>query len=284
MSKLFKSKSNYYYLVSGLPDLQKDDTKGFLSLQDLMIEIMPQLSTEDAQLLRLLYAAYDNRNFLALLKDKDAVLDDRGFLKSSDWEDLLQLFKEEDNPSDERLLPYFADFYRQIKSEEDFLKGWSEEDYLAGLYYDYAMQSSNQFVSTWFEFNLNLNNLLTAIFCRKHQLLREKLIVGNTEIAKILRSSHARDFGVANLFEYTEEVIKLSEDTDLLEREKKIDALKWDWLEEHIFFNYFSVERILAYALRVEMLQRWRMLSVESGSQIFRELLLSMKEGIKINE
>ncbi|HOG05443.1 MAG TPA: DUF2764 family protein [Paludibacter sp.] len=283
MSKLLKSKSNYYYLVSGLPDLQKDDTKGFLSLQDLMIEIMPQLSTEDAQLLRLLYAAYDNRNFLILLQDKDAVIDDRGFLKSSDWEDLFQLLKEEDNPSDERLLPYFAKFYKQIKSEEDFLKGWSEEDYLSGLYYDHAMQSSNQFVSAWFEFNLNLNNLLTAIFCRKHQLPQEKLIVGSTEVAKILRSSHARDFGVANLFEYTEEVIKLAEDTDLLEREKKIDALKWDWLDEHTFFNYFSIERILAYVLRVEMLQRWRMLSVESGSQIFRELLLSMKEGIKIN-
>ena len=137
-----------------MPDLQKDDTKGFLSLQDLMVEIMPQLSTEDAQLLRLLYAAYDNRNFLILLQDKDAVIDDRGFLKSSDWEDLFQLLKEEDNPSDERLLPYFAKFYKQIKSEEDFLKGWSEEDYLSGLYYDHAMQSSNQFVSAWFEFNL----------------------------------------------------------------------------------------------------------------------------------
>jgi hypothetical protein len=88
---------------------------------------------------------------------------------------------------------------------------------------------------------------------------------------------------MANLFEYTEEVIKLAEDTDLLEREKKIDALKWDWLDEHTFFNYFSIERILAYVLRIEMLQRWRVLSVESGSQIFRELLLSMKEGIKIN-
>ncbi len=283
MYKLLKPTSNYYYLVSGLPDLQKDDAKGFLSPQDLMAEIMPQLSAEDTQLLRLLYAAYDNQNFLALLRDKDAVLDDRGFLKRSDWEELLQFFKEEDNPSDERLLPYFAGYYLQTKSEEDFLKGWSDEDYLSGLYYDYAMQSSNQFVSAWFEFNLNLNNLLTAILCRKHQLPQEKLIIGSTEIAKILRTSHARDFGISNLFEYTEEVIKLSEDTDLLEREKKIDALKWDWLDEHTFFNYFSIERVLAYVLRVEMLQRWKMLSVESGAQIFRELLLSMKEGIKIN-
>ncbi len=283
MAELFKTKSNYYYLVSGLPDLQRDDTKGFLSPQDLLAEIQPQLAADDAALLKLIYAAYDNQNFLALLKDRETKIDERGMLKQEDWEELMQLLKEEDAPSDPRLMPYWVKYYHQTKLEEDFLKGWSAEDYLATLYYDYAMQSSNQFVRDWFEFNLNLNNLLTAIFCRKHQLQQEKLIVGNTEVSKILRSSHARDFGITNLFEYTEEVIKLAEETDLLEREKKIDALKWDWLEEHTFFNYFTIERVLTYLLRVEFLQRWKLLSVETGAQIFRELLASMKEGIEIN-
>jgi len=35
--------------------------------------------------------------------------------------------------------------------------------------------------------------------------------------------------------------------------------------------------------LRAEMLQRWKMLSFETGSEIFRNLLASMKQGIKIN-
>lgn len=274
---------NYYCLVAGLPEIQKDDTKGFASLRELREEITPQLSRKDAHLFRLLYARYDNANFLAFLQDKESQLNPLGLLSSTDWEELIKLMQEEDNPVDERLLPYIIDYFRHSQEEEDFLKGISPEDYLAGLYYAYGMKSTNSFVSSWFEFNLNLNNLLIAIFCRKHNINQEKLIIGQTEISKILKTSHARDYGIGNIFEYTEEVIKLSEDTDMLEREKKIDALKWKWLEEHTFFNYFTIEKILAYAFRVEMLQRWKMLSFDSGSEIFRNLLTSMKQGIKIN-
>jgi hypothetical protein len=37
----------------------------------------------------------------------------------------------------------------------------------------------------------------------------------------------------------------------------------------------------LAYVLKIEMLERWKPLSVEKGTQIFRELLVGMKEGVK---
>lgn len=283
MQKKFNQQMNYYCLVAGLPDIQKDDTKGFLSPGELMDEIMPQLSTDDALLFRLLYAPYDNANFLLFLRDKEAQSNPTGMLSRSDWEELIKLIHEEENPRDKRLLPYYINYYRRSQEDEDFLKGMSPDDYLAGLYYDYAMQSSNQFVRTWFEFNLNLNNLLTAIFCRKHNINPDKLIVGQTEIAKILKTSHARDYGIGNLFDYTEEVIKLAEEIDLLDREKKIDALKWNWLAEQTFFNYFTIEKVLAYALRVAMLERWKMLSFEAGSAIFRNLLITMKQGIKIN-
>ncbi|MDD2285330.1 MAG: DUF2764 family protein [Paludibacter sp.] len=283
MQKIFNQPMNYYCLVAGLPDLQKDDTKGFLSPGDLLAEISPQLSLGDARLFRLLYARYDNANFLSFLRDKEAQLDPFGVLGRTDWEELIRLMQEEDYSRDQRLLPYYIEYFRLSREDEDFLKGISQEDYLAGLYYAYAMQSSNKFVSSWFEFNLNLNNLLTAVFCRKHKINPEKLIVGQNEVAKILRTSHARDYGVGGLFEYTEEVIKLAEEVDLLEREKKIDALKWEWLEEHTFFNYFTIEKVLAYTLRVEMLYRWKMLSFEAGSEIFRNILTSMKQGININ-
>lgn len=283
MPNIFNQQMNYYCLVAGLPDIQKDDTKGFLSPAELLDEISPQLSGEDAALLRLLYARYDNTNFLTFLREKVIKPGTAGVLNTQDWEELVRLMQEEDNPGDNRLLPYYISYFRLSQEDEDFLKGMSPDDYMAGLYYDYAMQSSNEFVSSWFEFNLNLNNLLTAVFCRKHQINQDKLIVGQNEMAKILRTSHARDFGVGSLFEYTEQVIKLAEETDLLEREKRIDALKWEWLEEHTFFNYFTIEKVLAYVLRVELLQRWKMLSFETGSEIFRNILASMKQEININ-
>ncbi|MPM64340.1 hypothetical protein SDC9_111226 [bioreactor metagenome] len=98
----------------------------------------------------------------------------------------------------------------------------------------------------------------------------------------MLRHTHARDYGVGSLFEYTDEVLKLAEEPDLMGREKKIDALKWAWLDEHTFFNYFSIERVLAFVLKTEMLERWRMLSLEAGSAIFRDLLTSLKKDVVV--
>jgi hypothetical protein len=283
MPTLFNKTTQYYCLVAGLPDIQKEDTKGFLSPEEMLAEIKPQLSSEDAFLFRLLYAGYDNANFLKYLRNKDAKLDSSGVLTHDDWEELIKLMKEVEYPEDERLLPYYVQYFRLTQQEEDFLKGMSPEDYLAGLYFEYAMNTGNAFLRSWFEFNLNLNNLFTAIFCRRHQINQQHLIVGHNEVASILRTSHARDYGIGNLFEYTEDVIKIAEEIDLLEREKKVDALKWNWLEEHTFFNYFTVEKVLSYTLRAGMLQRWKMLSFDSGAEIFRNLLRSMREEVVIN-
>ena len=71
------------------------------------------------------------------------------------------------------LPPYFVDFFKlylaeeakDTKSEKEYI---SWEDRLAALYYEYAMKCGNKFVADWFELNLNINNVLTAITCRKY--------------------------------------------------------------------------------------------------------------------
>lgn len=274
---IFKQSTHYHYLVAGLPEIQKDDAKAITPLEDLLVDLKEQLTKEDAKRIFLLFAHYDNHNFLAYLQNKDAILNPKASLTKSDWEELVHLMQENEQPKDPRLLPYIIEYYQLTQTDEDFLKDIAAEDYLAGLYYNYSMQADNQFLVDWFEFNLNLNNLITAINCRKHGINPEKLIVGNTEIAKILRTSHARDFGIGNLFDYADDVLKLMEESDLLEREKKIDALKWNWLEEHTFFHYFTIEKVMAYVLKLEMLERWKFLSFEEGSKVFRELLASLK-------
>ncbi len=275
---------NYYCLVAGLPDLRIDETKGLSEPVELVAEIEPQLSPADRGYLRLLMAGYDNRNFLSYLRKKDAVLDPSGSLKQGDWMQLVKLMDENDSPADLRLLPYWIDYYRVNHEEEIDAKGIAREDYLAGLYYSYAMKSDNEFVSKWFEFNLNLNNLLIAILCRKHQLEASKSIIGSNEIATILRSSHARDYGISGLFDQLELVLRIADEPNLLERERKLDALRWNWLEEQTFFNYFSIEKVLTFVLRTEMLHRWKLLSREQGEEVFRDLLESLKQGIELQE
>lgn len=271
---------NYYCLIAGLPDIQPEDSKIIAPMIHLKSDLMEQLSAADLELLKLLFARFDNDNWLKYIENKEAELNPLGNLNQEDLSQLLALMQEFENPKDTRLMPYIHKFYNTYNDEKFLSEGISHEDYLSGLYYEFAMKNDNSFLKSWFEFNLNLNNILTAISCRKHGFDQKTLVLGNNEVAQSIKTSNARDFGLGGLFEQLDAVLRISEETDLLEREKKLDALKWNWLDENTFFNYFSIEKILAFILKIEMIERWKFLTVEKGTQIFRELLVGMKEGI----
>lgn len=271
---------NYYCLVAGLPDIQQDEQKGLQSLSEFRKELEEQLTTADNKLIKWIFAGVDNKNFLKFLESKDAVLDNSGNLSQGDWEQLLALLKDEENPKDERLHPYIVEFYRQLSSEQNSEEAISNEDKLTSLYYNASLELENEFLNHWFSFNLNILNLLTAYSCRKYQLEAKNFIIGNNEVAKILKHTHSRDFGLTGVFEQFEAVLRIAEESDLLEREKKIDALKWNWLEENTFFHYFSIEKIISYCLKLNILDRWKLLSIEEGARIFRTMLEEMKKDV----
>ena len=107
------------------------------------------------------------------------------------------------------------------------------------IYYAYAMNCGNQFVSSWFEFNLNINNILAALAARKYKMDVSQVVVGKTDVSEMIRTSNARDFGLSEMLEYFEQVLRISEIEELVEREKKIDLLKWNWMEDAVFFQLF---------------------------------------------
>jgi len=62
---------------------------------------------------------------------------------------------------------------------------------------------------------------MTAIACRKHGFDLRLLVIGNNEVAVTIRQSNARDFGLTGMFEHLDLVLRIAEENDLLEREKK---------------------------------------------------------------
>ena len=92
------------------------------------------------------------------------------------------------------------------------------DDRLSSMFYEYAMQRANAFLSSWFEFNLNINNIYTALTCRKYKLDRANYIVGNTETSNKLRTSTARDFELGESVPYLTTVSRIAEDPDILQR------------------------------------------------------------------
>lgn len=274
--------SAYYYLVAGLPDISLEDGKLSYTISDFRAESYGDLSAKDQALIDLFYLKYDHADLLSLLKDKDAVTQGKGNFSSEDLLQLIASVKEGEKP-DAKFPSYLYDFIAQyLALPADEL--YRAENLLASAYYAYAMKSKNPFIASWFEFNLNINNILAAFAARKYKMNVAEVIVGDTEVCEMLRTSNARDFGLSETLDYFEPLQRLVETDDLVEREKKVDQLKWKWLEDASFFHYFTVERLFVFLLQLEMIERWVLLDKEKGSELFRQMIQNLKDEVQIPE
>ncbi|MDR3129431.1 MAG: DUF2764 domain-containing protein [Tannerellaceae bacterium] len=278
----------YYYLVAGLPNIDIDDRKLPFTVSTFRNEMEGQLSPSDKALMDLFYLKFNNNNLLKQLYP-EKVWDERGGIASEVFEELIRSLQEEGEDitgflSRHKRFPlYMISFVRQYFEETSEnnreLSSAFSEDRLASHYYAYAMTCGNTFVTQWFELNLNIRNLLAAFTARKYGMECAGIIVGDNEVARVLRTSNARDFGLEDIVDYLFAVQRISEEIDLYVREKKIDQLKWEWLEEHTFFLTFDVESVFAYLCKLDILERWINLDKVTGEQTFRSLIGTMKKG-----
>ncbi|MCQ2345543.1 MAG: DUF2764 domain-containing protein [Paludibacteraceae bacterium] len=166
---------------------------------------------------------------------------------------------------------------------EEIREVLSETDLRTQLLYEYGIKHGSRFVRDWFKYNQDMCNVLVATICRKHGFDVRRMIVGQNEVAQILRKNlPQKDFGLGGVMDNLQEVMSIVEIDNLMEREKRMDAIRFMWLEDATRFINFSAENVLAYYLQSEMLNRWGLLTVEEGEKVFRALVADMKKGINI--
>lgn len=271
----------YYYLVAGLPKLALEDNKLSYTVADFKEDIYPALTVADKKLVSLFFLQYDNANVLKLLKDREAAIDGRGVFSAEELNEYILRLKEGDRIENSMFPAYLSTFISEYFTnpvEENFLL----ENRLAALYYAYAMECKNKFVSSWFAFNLTVNNILVALAAKKYKMELSSVIVGDTEVCEALRTSNARDFGLTGEVDCMEQLMKISEISELVEREKKIDQLRWNWMEEATFFDYFTIERLFVFLLQLDMVERWMVLDKEKGNLLFRNIIATLKDEVQI--
>ena len=180
-------------------------------------------------------------------------------------EKLEELFDEQLSASDKALL----DLLRAPMNEETLKQG---------------LKAKNRFIRDWFGFNQDMNNVLVAQICRKHGFDVKTQIVGDGEVAEQLRShSSQKDFGLNELPGDYQAILALAQIDDLMQREKAMDAIRFEWLQDRTEFDFFSSEMVFAYYLEALMLHRWSILTVEQGEKIFRDLVADMKKGVRLD-
>jgi len=230
-------------------------------------------------------AEYDSKNRLAAYKiqriqelkeEKEGDYYDSIYHKKPKQKIKVTIFRNKNKRLPVYFEPFVRTYLKSVEQGEAIIIPW--EDRLSALYYEHVMKCSNNLMALWFELNLNINNIYTALTCRKHQLDTTQFIVGNTKVSNKLRTSIARDFDLGETLPYMQAVIRIAEDPDWQQREWRTDQLKWEWLDEQNFPKVFDFENVLTYWLKIGMLERWSSLDKAEGDKAFRQLVGVMKE------
>ncbi|MBQ5817321.1 MAG: DUF2764 family protein [Bacteroidaceae bacterium] len=275
--------SEYHCLVAGLPDIVFDGSKINFSIERFKEEIYAGLTKADAARIDLFFYAWDNENIIAILRHgNEAELARTGRYSREELVELILATKSGDaRTADYPAYMYdFLEYYFANEAREDVMF----ENVLASHYYNYAVGCGNKFLSDWFAFNRNLNNLQVAFIARKCKLNVADCVVGDDEVTETIRTSSARDFGLSSVIDYLENVQRLCEMDKLQERERQFDELRWNWLDDNSAFLYFSVERLFVFLQKLDIVMRWAKLDADAGMARYNELIAGLKSGLTIND
>ena len=267
----------YHYFVSGLYDLWVDEAKLPISTQEFKELARQSLHPEDKKLAELLYLPYDNKNLLRILNQEELSGDVVTGNYSIDF--LHEQLKE---PT---LLPQYMQCFLAAQSEEqELFSNVLKEDQLTWLYYDYAIQCENHFLRDYLNFDLNVNNCITLLNCKKIGISPEPYIISSSEVANAMRIEGLSSNTVLDLFPEAETITSLWENDEVVERERDLDGLRWNKIDELNLFNYFTAEVIFGYTLRISMIERWVSLDEKKGKELFSQSIKEMKRVKSLTE
>lgn len=269
-------KRNYYYLVAGLPDILLDERKIHFTLTELKEELKFHLHPKDYQLVEYLFLQYDNINFLNILLKKEAEFNTLGNFSES--------FLTDEIKEPEHLPAYMMKFLEAYREGNPVYPNLSFENQLTWLYFDEMLALKNKFLVDWFTALRNVNNILAIYNSRKFGLNIENQMIGDYELTQAARKTAAKDFGLSNEFNYIDEIIGIFENPNILEQEISIDLLKWKYLNILNTFNYFTIERILAFIIEFIMVDRWSKLDAEKSGKMFKKMLNELENSIQYSK
>lgn len=275
--------ANYYCLMAGLPDIKLDDAKLEVSIPEMREQMDANLTDADKKVIFYFFLKNDCINLVKLLKNPEAEIDNVCNYTMEQYVDLITSAREM-NFNVHRYPQFMSMFAREYQYNKD-KEGYFPEDDILHRFYEFAIESCpNKMVRQWYKLNYNITNILTAFLARKIGWNVADYIMGNNEVTEMILNNNTKDFDLSCEYDYVVDLMKIVDCDDPVEKEKKIDALKWLWLEEQTFFNIFSIDAVFAYLCKLDMLYRWEKLDVEKGQETFRQIIENLRGEARVPE
>ena len=264
---------NYYYLVAGLREYPIDaDTKGF-DVAAIRDDIAEGLHEADRRSLREFYTFYDVQNIIAVWNGKSAFNPLGNFPRQA---------LEEEVARPENLPGYIADVIiayknrvkedKSIDVDETIDTAVPFERTLWSRFYEHCARSHTPFVREWYAFDRQLRNISAAYTARKLGREIEPELVGDDGINSALARNSSTDFGLKAEIDYIDQLVQILENKNMVEKERQLDLLRWSKADELTDFDYFTMNKVLAYCVKINVIHRWMSLDKEIGNEMFLRL------------
>ena len=273
--------ANYYCLMAGVPDIAIDDGgKSPISFAEFREQCEEVLTEKDRKLLFYFYLKQDCLNIVKLLKNPNAEVSDWGNYTMEQYQDLITSARTM-NFNVHRYPSFMSIYAREFDFNKD-KEGWFAEDQMLLEYYNYAQQCPDKMISKWYKMNFDITNILTALIARRYGWNVSNFIVGNNEVTEMILTNNTKDFNLVNEYDYVVELMKIVDVEDPVEKEKRIDAFKWNWLDEQTFMEPFDQDAVFAYLCKLEMLNRWEILDPVKGKETFRAIIENLRSEAQV--
>ena len=136
-----------------------------------------------------------------------------------------------------------------------------DENTLGADFYAKAAESKNRFICEYFDFDGRLRNLKVNYLAKRLGKNGEDFVVELPEAD----------------FDEEKQIQEILADADFVEREQRMDELKWEKASDIARMDYFNMNAILAFLVKAKTVQRWVELDPEKGTEMFHKLVKEIR-------
>ena len=162
------------------------------------------------------------------------------------------------------------------------MKGFDKDQIGLELYKE-ALSHRLGFIREFFQFDLNVRN-------QKVRYLNQALGRDPEKDVLSLRDPEAEETGLEPEepeFKESAQLQRILEGHDILSRERGIDDLYWEKIDEITLFDYLNFDKILGMMVKMMIIRRWLVLDEETGRAMFKKLVDEVRgtfKGVEYNE
>ena len=165
----------------------------------------------------------------------------------------------------------------------DFIMKGFDKDQIGLDFYKEALSHRIGFIREFFQFDLNVRN-------RKVSYLNQALGRDPEKDILKMRDPEAEENGLEPEEPEFKEAGRLQavlEGSDILSRERGIDDLYWDKIDQLTIFDYLNFDKILGVVAKMMIIRRWLILDENTGRAMFKKLVDEVRgtfKGVEYSE